>query len=97
MPGKSNADFSEAWRISLMDDVAYIPLHQQPLAWGVSKSLHVIQPPSNFYTFRWARLDLSSGMPAMVHRWAASLSRRYWRDSRRPKALRHVSIDVQRG
>ena len=52
-----DADFSEAWHISIMDDVAYIPLHQQPLAWGVSKSLHVIQPPNNSYIFRWARLD----------------------------------------
>jgi peptide/nickel transport system substrate-binding protein len=54
---KRDADFAEAWRISLMGDVAYIPLHQQPLAWGISKSLHVIQPPNNFYTFRWARMD----------------------------------------
>jgi peptide/nickel transport system substrate-binding protein len=54
---KRDADFAEAWRISLMDDVAYIPLHQQPLAWGVSKSLHVIQPPTNGYVFRWARMD----------------------------------------
>jgi len=54
---KRDADFAEAWRISLFDDVAYIPLHQQPLGWGVSKSLHVIQPPNNFYQFRWARMD----------------------------------------
>jgi peptide/nickel transport system substrate-binding protein len=54
---KRDAYFAEAWRISLMDDVAYIPLHQQPLGWGVSKSVHVIQPPNNFYNFRWARMD----------------------------------------
>ena len=54
---KRDADFAEAWRISLVDDVAYIPLHQQPLAWGVSKKLHVIQPPNNYYNFRWGRLD----------------------------------------
>ena len=28
----------------LFDDVSYIPLHQQALAWGVSKTTHVIQP-----------------------------------------------------
>jgi len=54
---KRDQDLAEAWRISLMDDVAYIPLHQQPLAWGVSKKLHVIQPPNNYYNFRWGRLD----------------------------------------
>ena len=52
-----DADFAEAWKISLVDDVAYVPLHQQPLAWGVSKSLHVIQPPNNYYEFRWMKLD----------------------------------------
>ena len=54
---KRDADFAEAWRISLVDDVSYVPLHQQALAWGVSKSLHVLQPPNNYYAFRWMTLD----------------------------------------
>ena len=49
--------FAEAWRLSLFDDVGYIPLHQQPLAWGVSKTTHVIQPPNNFYVFQWVTMD----------------------------------------
>jgi peptide/nickel transport system substrate-binding protein len=28
-------------------DYAYIPLHQQALAWGVSKKLNVVQRPDN--------------------------------------------------
>ena len=49
--------FAEAWRLSLFDDVGYIPLHQQPLAWGVSKTTHVIQPANNSYVFRWVKMD----------------------------------------
>ena len=48
---KRDEIFAEAWRISLFDDVGYIPLHQQPLAWGVSKTTHVIQRPDNYYIF----------------------------------------------
>jgi peptide/nickel transport system substrate-binding protein len=50
-------DFRQAWQISLFEDIAYIPLHQQPLAWGVSKAIHVIQAPNNFYEFRWVTMD----------------------------------------
>jgi peptide/nickel transport system substrate-binding protein len=30
-----------------MKDYGYIPLHQQALAWGVSKKLKVVQRPDN--------------------------------------------------
>ena len=49
--------FKQAWRISLFDDVGYIPLHQQALAWGVSKKTHVIQRPDNYYIFAWVTMD----------------------------------------
>jgi peptide/nickel transport system substrate-binding protein len=49
--------FKQAWQISLFDDVAYIPLHQQALAWGVSKKTHVIQRPDNYYIFAWVTMD----------------------------------------
>jgi len=49
--------FKEAWQISLFDDVGYIPLHQQALAWGVSKTTHVIQRPDNYYIFSWVKMD----------------------------------------
>jgi peptide/nickel transport system substrate-binding protein len=55
--GKRDEVFKQAWQLSLFDDVGYIPLHQQPLAWGVSKSVHVIQPPNNYYTFAWVTMD----------------------------------------
>jgi peptide/nickel transport system substrate-binding protein len=54
---KRDEDFKQAWQISLFDDVGYIPLHQQALAWGVSKKVHVIQPPNNYYEFRWVTMD----------------------------------------
>ena len=44
-------------QISLFDDVSYIPLHQQALAWGVSKKTHVIQRPDNYYEFYWVNMD----------------------------------------
>ena len=49
--------FKQAWQIALFDDVGYIPLHQQALAWGVSKKVHVIQRPDNFYVFAWVKMD----------------------------------------
>lgn len=49
--------FKQAWEVSLFDDVAYIPLHQQPLAWGVSRKTHVIQRPDNYYVFAWVTMD----------------------------------------
>ena len=54
---KRDAEFSAAWKLALFDDVGYIPLHQQALSWGVSKKLHVVQPPNNYYYFYWAQLD----------------------------------------
>jgi len=49
--------FKQAWQIALFDDVGFIPLHQQALAWGVSKKVHVIQRPDNFYVFAWVKMD----------------------------------------
>jgi peptide/nickel transport system substrate-binding protein len=49
--------FKQAWQIALFDDVSYIPLHQQALAWGISRKAHVIQRPDNYYIFAWARMD----------------------------------------
>ena len=46
-----------AGEIALFDDVGYIPLHQQALAWGVSKKVHVIQRPDNAYIFAWVNMD----------------------------------------
>ena len=39
------------------DEYAYIPLHQQALAWGVSKSLKMAQRADNAITFGWIMKD----------------------------------------
>ena len=39
----------------VLDDYGYIPLHQQPLAWGVSKSITLIQRADNQVLLYWAR------------------------------------------
>jgi peptide/nickel transport system substrate-binding protein len=49
--------FKKAWQIALFDDVGYIPLHQQALAWGISKKVHVVQRPDNYYVFAGVRMD----------------------------------------
>jgi peptide/nickel transport system substrate-binding protein len=35
-------------------DFSYIPLHQQALAWGVSKKVKLTQRADNQVLFRWA-------------------------------------------
>ncbi len=49
--------YRKAWQIALFDDVGYIPLHQQALAWGVSRKVHVPQRADNYYVFSWVRMD----------------------------------------
>jgi peptide/nickel transport system substrate-binding protein len=43
---KRNLLIKQAFEISIKD-YAYIPLHQQALAWGVSKKLKVVQRADN--------------------------------------------------
>ncbi len=45
----------QAWELSLRDDVAYIPLHDQTLAWGVSKKVKIVQRPDNQILVYWAK------------------------------------------
>ena len=40
-----------------MDDYGYIPLHQQALAWGVSKQVKLAQRPDNQVLLYWAAKD----------------------------------------
>ena len=42
----------EAFKIAV-DDFAYIPLHQQALAWGVSKKVKVVQRADNPVLLYW--------------------------------------------
>ncbi|MBC5765001.1 ABC transporter substrate-binding protein [Ramlibacter albus] len=48
---KRNEMIREAFKIH-MDDVGHIPLHQQALAWGVSKKVDVVQRADNNMSFR---------------------------------------------
>ncbi len=49
---KRNAMIQEAFQI-LHDQVGYIPLHQQALAWGVSRNVELVQRADNQPLFYW--------------------------------------------
>jgi peptide/nickel transport system substrate-binding protein len=53
-PAKRNAMIQEAFQI-LHDDVGYIPLHQQALAWGVARNVEIVQRADNQPLFYWVR------------------------------------------
>lgn len=48
---KRNAMIQQAWGMTI-GDLAYIPLHQQALAWGVRDGVNVKQSPDNQFTWR---------------------------------------------
>lgn len=50
--GKRNALIKEAFEV-VANDVGYIPLHQQALAWGMKASVDAPQSPDNFMPFKW--------------------------------------------
>ena len=50
---KRQAMIEEAFQIH-SDEVGHIPLHQQPLSWGVSDKVDVIQRPDNVFDLRSA-------------------------------------------
>jgi peptide/nickel transport system substrate-binding protein len=41
----------------VLDEFGYIPLHQQPLAWGVSKKIKLTQRADNQVLLYWAQKD----------------------------------------
>lgn len=49
---KRDAMIAEAFRLH-QDDVGHIPLHQQPLTWGMRKNVDVVQSPDSFLALRW--------------------------------------------
>lgn len=50
---KRQAMIDEAFKIH-KDEVGHIPLHQQPLSWGVSDKVEVLQRPDNVFDLRYA-------------------------------------------
>jgi peptide/nickel transport system substrate-binding protein len=53
---KRDALIYDAFKI-LTDEVAFIPLHQQALAWGVSKKVKIPQRADNSIIFAWAQKE----------------------------------------
>ena len=49
---KRQAMIDEAFKIH-KDEVGHIPLHQQPLSWGVSDKVDVVQRPDNVFDLRY--------------------------------------------
>ncbi len=52
---KRSAMIQQAWRMTL-DDIAYIPLHQQAVAWGVSNKITVEQRADNQFAWRHVKV-----------------------------------------
>ncbi len=50
--GKRNEMIKEAFKVHT-DDIGHLPLHQQSLAWGVSKKVELVQLADNFMYFKW--------------------------------------------
>jgi peptide/nickel transport system substrate-binding protein len=55
---KRTALIREAYKIH-QDDIGHIPLHQQALAWGVSKKVDVVQRPDNNLSYKWITVKKS--------------------------------------
>ncbi|RYF16693.1 MAG: ABC transporter substrate-binding protein [Comamonadaceae bacterium] len=49
---KRNAMIKEAFEVHSAD-IGHLPLHQQSLAWGVSKKVKLVQLADNFMYFKW--------------------------------------------
>jgi len=49
---KRNAMIQETFKIHT-EDIGHLPLHQQSLAWGVSKKVEITQLADNFMPFKW--------------------------------------------
>ena len=49
---KRAAFIAEAFKLH-SDDIGHLPLHQQALAWGVSKKVDLVQLADNFMPFKW--------------------------------------------
>jgi len=49
---KRDAMIKEAFELHTAD-IGHLPLHQQSLAWGVSKKMDVVQRGDNYFDFKW--------------------------------------------
>jgi peptide/nickel transport system substrate-binding protein len=53
---KRNAMIKEAFDLHSAD-VGHLPLHQQALAWGVSKKVKLVQLADNYMPFKWMSIE----------------------------------------
>lgn len=53
---KRNTMIRDAFKLH-QDDIGHIPLHQQALAWGVSKKVSLVQLADNFMFFKWMNVQ----------------------------------------
>ena len=51
---KRDALIKDAWKTAMIDDVAVLPLHQQALAWGVSKKVDTVENRIRFATYGYS-------------------------------------------
>jgi peptide/nickel transport system substrate-binding protein len=49
---KRDAMIKEAFKLH-SEDIGHLPLHQQALAWGVSRKVDLVQLADNFMPFKW--------------------------------------------
>ena len=49
---KRQAMIAEAFKIHA-EDIGHLPLHQQPLVWGMRKSVDIVQLANNFILLKW--------------------------------------------
>lgn len=42
---------------TLQDEVAYVPLYTEPLAWAARDGIDLVQRPDNFFMLRWVQVD----------------------------------------
>jgi len=55
-PRKRQTLITEAMRLH-KEDIGYLPLHQQALAWGVKRNVDVVQLGDNTFSLRWVRMQ----------------------------------------
>ena len=52
---KRDAMIAEVWK-TIKDDIVYLPIHHQVIAWGMSDKLTMPIVPNDSPQFRWARM-----------------------------------------
>ena len=64
-PGTSQVELDDTRRQAMIDEVhtlmreeiAYVPLHVQPLVWGSRDNVSLTQRADNFLILRWVRMN----------------------------------------